>query len=143
MILIFLFSAQPADNSSALSGGVTEKLLEVTVTDYENLPEEVKEVLLSEVGYLIRKVAHFVEYAILGVLFLALLKEYFSLGWYVPLSAWILTTCYAATDELHQLFVPGRSGRISDVCLDSGGAFCGIFISLICLILLAEARHHE
>ena len=33
---------------------------------------------------------------------------------------------YAATDEVHQLFVPGRSGQVSDVLLDSAGAIAGL-----------------
>ena len=32
------------------------------------------------------------------------------------------------TDEVHQLFVPGRSGQISDVILDSAGALAGVLV---------------
>ena len=39
---------------------------------------------------------------------------------------WFIGTIYAATDEIHQLFVPGRSGQISDVCLDSIGVLIGV-----------------
>ena len=42
---------------------------------------------------------------------------------------------YAAIDEIHQLFVPGRSGEIKDVLIDSCGSFIGIhfyyFVSMI------------
>ena len=38
----------------------------------------------------------------------------------------MITTAYAATDEMHQLFVPGRSGQVSDVLLDSAGAIAGL-----------------
>ena len=41
---------------------------------------------------------------------------------------WIITTAYAATDELHQLLVPGRSGQLSDVILDSAGALAGLLV---------------
>ena len=46
------------------------------------------------------------------------------------------TAVYAATDEIHQLFVPGRAGRFSDVCIDSAGALAGgivfaLFVKLV------------
>ena len=41
---------------------------------------------------------------------------------------WVITTAYAATDEMHQLFVPGRSGQVSDVLLDSAGAMAGLAV---------------
>ena len=44
------------------------------------------------------------------------------------------TAVYAATDEFHQLFVAGRSGRISDVCIDSAGALAGVVV----FVLLAK-----
>ena len=37
-----------------------------------------------------------------------------------------LTMLYACSDEFHQLFVAGRSGRISDVLIDSAGAVLGM-----------------
>ena len=41
---------------------------------------------------------------------------------------WLTATVYAATDEFHQLFIPGRSGQVSDVLLDSAGALAGVLI---------------
>ena len=41
---------------------------------------------------------------------------------------WAVATVYAATDEFHQLFVPGRSGQISDVLLDSAGVMAGLLV---------------
>lgn len=41
-----------------------------------------------------------------------------------------LATCivYAVSDEIHQLFVPGRGAQVKDVMIDSTGAFAGIII---------------
>ena len=39
---------------------------------------------------------------------------------------WLIAALYAASDEIHQLFVPGRSGQLSDVILDSAGALAGV-----------------
>ena len=38
---------------------------------------------------------------------------------------------YAASDEFHQLFVPGRSGQITDVLIDSGGLLAGILLVVL------------
>ena len=41
----------------------------------------------------------------------------------------VLTALYASTDEFHQLFVPGRSGQVRDVLIDSCGAAIGVLIA--------------
>ena len=42
--------------------------------------------------------------------------------------AFALGTLYAVTDELHQMFVPGRMGRPLDVAIDALGVACGILV---------------
>ena len=48
-------------------------------------------------------------------------------------AAWALGTLYAASDEVHQLFIEGRTGQLSDVLLDSSGVLAG---ALLCWLLL-------
>lgn len=49
---------------------------------------------------------------------------------------WIIAALYAASDEIHQLFVPGRSGQLSDVILDSAGALAGVAaFAVICWLI--------
>ena len=43
-------------------------------------------------------------------------------------AAGIVCVLYAISDEIHQIFVPGRSGQFSDVLLDSAGAVIGAFV---------------
>ena len=66
----------------------------------------------------LRKLAHAAEYAILGVLLLRALEHAWGAFW--------LTTAYAVTDEIHQMFVPGRLGSPLDVAIDAAGAAVGI-----------------
>ena len=61
-------------------------------------------------------------------------------GRWVMLISWLCGTLYAMTDEFHQLFVPGRSGEIRDVCLDSAGVLVGVFIGR--LLWTALRRRH-
>jgi VanZ family protein len=67
----------------------------------------------------LRKGAHAAEFAVLGFLLLrALGREAVALG---------LGIAYAASDELHQHFVPGRQGSVLDVALDSVGVAVGVY----------------
>jgi VanZ family protein len=42
-----------------------------------------------------------------------------------------ISIIYAITDEVHQLFVHGRGGQFSDVCIDAGGALIGVLLVLL------------
>ena len=66
----------------------------------------------------LRKVAHAAEYAVLGFLLLRALGR--------ETAALALGIAYAASDELHQHFVPGRQGSLLDVALDSVGVAAGV-----------------
>lgn len=120
MIVIFCFSHQSASQSSNLSGGV---LGYVTDIIKNNLNIAINEDLLHTV---IRKGAHFTEYLILAVFVMfGLRKNNVS----KPVMKCILICAfYAMTDEFHQLFVEGRSGRVFDVMVDTSGAAVGSII---------------
>ena len=56
----------------------------------------------------------------------------------------LISACYAATDEFHQLFVPGRSGEVRDVLVDTAGAVIGIlFLSLLRFIIIRKKKKQE
>jgi VanZ family protein len=66
----------------------------------------------------LRKIAHAGEFAVLGALLLRAVRE--------TLPALTLGIAYAATDELHQHFVPGRVGSPVDVLIDAVGVAVGV-----------------
>jgi VanZ family protein len=68
----------------------------------------------------LRKIAHFLEYAILGVLLLRALGR--------PELAVAAGAAYAATDELHQHFVAGRHAAVRDVAIDAAGVLAGVLL---------------
>jgi VanZ family protein len=83
--------------------------------------------------FALRKCAHVTEYAILAVLvWIALPRAKGSQqprwDWRVARLALVISALYAATDELHQLFVPTRQGSVWDVLLDTCGAALGLFM---------------
>lgn len=77
-------------------------------------------------SHVVRKAAHFTEFAILGALFTWLFRGRRVL---IPL---LCCLGIAAADETIQMFIPGRSGEFRDLLIDMAGALTAI------LVLLAE-----
>ena len=77
---------------------------------------------MSVCHFLIRKSAHFSEYA---VLFWLLVRGPMA---HRPYTALALCVCYAFLDEGHQMFEQGRSASLYDVALDSSGALFSNFL---------------
>lgn len=131
-MLIFGFSAQPAKTSSKTSRTVTAKVLKALPSVKKLSPQRKKKTIDTVHNY-IRKLAHFSLYFILGIWLCLLAKSYglsFCQAFFVALLA---CAFYAATDEIHQLFVEGRSCQLLDVAIDSGGAVAGILLtSAVC-----------
>lgn len=120
MVLIFMFSADNGEESSNKSGFI------VKIVQFF-LGEESNPKIAENLSFIVRKTAHFSIYALLGFLVsgsFALRKLFSKAMWIVLLICFL----YACSDEVHQLFVPGRSGHIRDVAIDTSGAFLGIVI---------------
>jgi VanZ family protein len=88
---------------------------------------------LSDIVFFIRKCAHLMEYAILAILFWRALRKPVrndARPWRWNEAAWpvLFVMLYAASDEIHQLFVPTREGRLTDVVIDTTGAVVGLFV---------------
>lgn len=138
MIIIFSFSAKPAVESSESSMVIANSILNA----YENISEQLLETdirmdRLLMIEHIVRKGAHITEYAVLAVsIAFALWVNKIKGNWLVWISVTI-AALYAATDELHQRFVPGRSGQFRDVLIDTVGACLGA------LIFLAIVRIHS
>lgn len=132
MVIIFLFSAKPAVNSNESSLSIASRIL----TTYEDVTdihfnEKERTSKLNEINHVIRKGAHFSEYALLAN---TIALHLFVLGFSkrkLYLYSVVLASFYAATDELHQKFVEGRSGQLSDVFIDTSGAVVGALIFLL------------
>lgn len=123
MGIIFYLSAQPAKESSELSSVVMNWLL-VLVENWLAVDE-------SFFHFVVRKGAHLSAYFILAVLTMFAVETSFSQKRIQAGVVFVICVLYAMSDELHQLFVPGRSGQISDVGIDAVGAILGIGIYII------------
>ena len=126
MISIFCFSADSADESDAKSNHIIVSIAEFLAG--KSLSPEEREEKIEKYVVLVRKGAHFSIYLLLGFLVLGLVKEYKELDWKWMFLSFVFCFLYACSDEVHQLFVPGRSGNIIDVGIDSLGSYFGILI---------------
>ena len=121
MFIIFCFSAQDSNESKNTSNQVLIKTVEFI--KQEQLSEPEKENIIEKFILPVRKSAHFFSYFILGILITLLLKDYYNITITTFIYALIFCFIYACTDEIHQLFVPGRAGQFLDVIIDTSGAF--------------------
>ena len=127
MAVIFLFSHQPATESSDLSSGITKTIADIITSTAPDI-----KLNQESLHFFIRKCAHFGVYLILGILIANSLSHYNMSGLKVILLAFLICGLYAISDEIHQLYVPGRSGQVSDVLIDSSGGLVGI-LSLVAI----------
>jgi VanZ family protein len=141
MVIIFYFSAKPATDSGESSLLISQMLLDtyenIINISYDGLEEYQ---VLFDLDHIVRKTAHFIEYACLAVaLFFHFTIWKVGIKISVCLSI-LLTSSYAASDEVHQTFVAGRSGQVSDVLLDSCGAITGVGIVLLLLYIIKKLK---
>jgi len=124
MSFIFYLSHQSGFESSRLSSGFMDKILTVFTWLFHS------HINVNNFHFIIRKGAHFFAYFILGMLVVhALFKENNKKKEII--AALFICIMYAITDEIHQSFIPGRSGEIRDVLIDSCGAVIGIGLYII------------
>lgn len=126
MFCIFSFSADNASESTKKSDDVIIKISEFVLR--KELTKTEKKNYLERFVVLVRKTAHFSIYLLLGFLLLSLFGEYWNIGYKTIFMVVFLSFLYACSDEFHQLFVPGRSGSMVDVLIDTGGAITGCYL---------------
>lgn len=141
MAVIFFFSSRDAEESTEDSYWVGIEVGRLVVPAFSEMPEEKQLEFAARVDYPVRKTAHALEYTVLGTLITGFLYKNGGKKWKYMLFSWMLGVAYAASDEFHQLFVPGRSGQVSDVLLDSGGVLLGVVV-MTCILWQLE-KHRE
>lgn len=116
MAVIFWLSSRIADESSQQSGFFLQWLIDKFGDNFFT-------------DFVVRKTAHFLEFTGLCLLFNIALWQ--TKQRKMPVLSVIFTSLYAATDEIHQLFVEGRSCQFTDWLLDTSGAMAGTIGFLI------------
>ena len=131
-IVIFLFSAQPANVSSNISGGITKSVIKIFAP---SINEHTLANIADSLSFAVRKSAHFFSYMLLCILMYNAVKKN-NLIKHKKVSTIIFCFLYAISDEIHQYFVPGRACRVSDIFIDT----CGILTSILIITLFINFK---
>ena len=126
MALIFNLSNKLAIESNKMSKGITQTIVETLEKVAPN-----SDIDIEIFNNILRKNAHFFAYLVLGVLVVNGLRNSGIIGYRAFGLAILICVLYAISDEIHQLFVPGRGGQIKDVIIDSAGAVFGIGVYMV------------
>lgn len=140
MVVIFLFSAQTGEDSGDTSGKVLRLAMKLLYWNFETFSPERQASLMAVWGVIVRKGAHFTEYAVLGALLCNALRTYglsTKLRWWLPVGIGAL---YAVTDEIHQYFVPQRACRVLDMGIDTAGVLFGTALFLLIASLMKKHK---
>ena len=139
MTVIFLLSADDADESNQKSDFLADSFFYTFLADFDLTDEEI-EVILGKCVMIIRNTAHFAEYGALGFLCASVgISFYIKPKINIPVS-FAFSALYAVSDEIHQYFVPGRSCQLTDILIDSSGALCGAVMIVIIVLLYNKRR---
>ena len=140
MCLIFIFSSREANESRVQSmqvsyciAGMEGIFLGINLTGEQMLAAA------YAIEWIVRKAAHITEYAVLAAAVFFALYFWTNKKRVLYFSTVVFCIFYAVTDEIHQLFVKGRSGRISDVLIDA----VGVLIATGLIYLIKERRTDE
>ncbi len=139
MGVIYYLSSQPADESTLTSSHFCTLAAKFLFSDYSSYDTQIQKTIIKGLTHVVRKMAHFSEYTLMGFLWYLLLRKkkgniLFSI---------LATACYAASDELHQKFVAGRSAQVSDVILDTCGGCFGVLLAFLLLCVWYSCRNKE
>jgi VanZ family protein len=131
MAVIFWLSSRTASQSSLQSNAVLQWLIAHFGDGFFT-------------DFIVRKLAHCLEFT--GLCFLMNISLYYTRKKPSQLFAIALTSLYAVSDELHQIFVDGRACKITDWAIDTAGAIIGAMgFTLIFLLVkrISEKRKNH
>lgn len=141
MVLIFNFSSEDGVVSTGTSTGVTKAASQILFSEFEEMQPQQQNFIVEGLQHFVRKLAHFSIYMLLGVFsYAAMLLSLEKLRFKAPI-ALIVCAAYAVFDEIHQLFVPGRTAKITDVLIDTAGSLVGMLLLRIAILCWTYFRN--
>ena len=138
--IIFGFSGQEGEKSGSISRQITEAVTK-NIKQIQTLEETQKEITLKKIEHIIRKLAHFSLYTVVGILMMSLMSTYnieqikrygVSLG---------VGMIYAISDEIHQSFIPDRTPAVGDVFIDTCGVIFGIILVRVVMLIILKVKN--
>ena len=144
MLSIFVFSSHDSKKSTQLSDKVFETIQEI-VSDTTSSDEIYNLSVSQKVNFIliIRKIAHILIYALLGFLLMGSFSLYEIKNSVRIIFSLLLGVLYAISDEWHQTFVNGLSGRAADVAFDFCGVITGIALMILLIAVINKIKKHK
>lgn len=130
MIIIFIFSNQSGTNSLKVSDNLTRNTINTVnkITNTE-MKKKDKDKLVLNSRFIVRKIAHFTLYFILGILVYLTLSSY-NIKKNILIFSILFVFIYAISDEVHQLLLQSRTFRFLDIFIDTiAGSISSTFIN--------------
>ncbi|MCQ2497754.1 MAG: VanZ family protein [Lachnospiraceae bacterium] len=158
MMMIFYFSAKHVTESDGMSRKIAGFLMPLIEWIYNLFPHDGGSSgstlaasgggLLDEINHYLRKLGHLTEFAMLGaavLLHIDYICQYVKkINYKKNVAITILVVAlYAISDEVHQIFVPGRGPGVRDVIIDSTGGILGCLLMLLIIKKIAKKRRNE
>lgn len=142
MCIIWGFSANTGEVSSEQSQGIVSRIIDCMedITGVA-LSEEEQQIWEDRIHTPIRKLAHTTEYMIFALTVALPLLQYIKRRKTICWITFLFCIIYAALDEIHQRFVPNRSGQFRDVIIDGIGI--GIGILVFSLVYRVAAKYNK
>ena len=125
MAFIFSLSADTGSQSTKKSDSIIVKSCEVILG--RKLSEYEKEKYINKFVKIVRKSAHLFLYFLLGLAIISFIKEFTIISYRSIVLTILIVFVYAISDEVHQMFVNGRSGEMLDVVIDTIGGIAASF----------------
>ena len=138
-ILIFFMSAQNGTKSADTSGLLIERLFGGLFRKLGINLSDIK--IFAAVDHIVRKLAHFGEYALLGFNLSGFLSTFDKPKYFTPAAAAASGFLYACSDEFHQYFVPARSARFTDVLIDFSGVLTGTVFFIVLFAVIKAVKN--
>ncbi|MBQ7288578.1 MAG: VanZ family protein [Clostridia bacterium] len=138
MVLIFSFSSQTSGQSTDTSNSFIKTVISFFYPAFKEWTSAEQAELYNICSHLVRKLAHFSVFGLLGFLVTLALSNYRLSYRRTIFYSFCFCVIYAISDEIHQMFVPGRAPGFLDVLIDAVGALLGSCI-IICILYIIRA----
>lgn len=124
MLIIFMFSNENSVTSQNKSDKVASTIIETVKKDVN---KEKEDKIIDDTRFVVRKIGHFTLYFVLGGLIYLTLRSY-NVNKRIILISILCAFLYAVSDEIHQVFTAGRTGRVYDVVIDTVSSIFSIML---------------
>ena len=131
MVFIFVLSNENAGTSANTSGQIIKKIAQAVDRNFTTLPPAQQHSIIENWQSFVRTMAHFTEYIVLGFLAANTVRAFKIKGRLAYGLPVLFGLVYAVSDEIHQIFIPGRSCQFGDIVVDTLGSVIGTFVFLV------------